>query len=96
MRAAVLDLAGVPAADLPELVPAAGRDASLPLDSDPERVWAQRWLIGHHARFLFEVCAATALTDGARHLRHGCADQAVVCIRDATVFVRAFPAAVAT
>ncbi len=95
MCTAILDLAGAPALDLPAPAPAAERDGPLAVDADLERTWARRWLIGHHVRFLFEACAATALTDGAHYLRQGCTVRAVERIRAATVFVEAFPAAVA-
>ncbi|MDQ6739491.1 MAG: hypothetical protein M3021_03745, partial [Actinomycetota bacterium] len=95
MRTAILDLAGAPALGLPApVVPAAG-DAPLEVDADLERSWARRWLIGHHVRFLFEACAATALTDAAHYLGQGCTVRAVERIGAATVFVQAFPAAVA-
>ena len=93
MCTAILDLAGTPAVDLPAPVPAAG-DAPLEVDADVERSWARRWLIGHHVRFLFEACAATALTDAAHYLAQGCMVRAVGRIGAATVFVQAFPAAV--
>jgi hypothetical protein len=94
MCTAILDLAGVPAVDLPAPVPAVA-DAPLEVDADLEGSWARRWLIGHHVRFLFEACAATALTEAAHYLGQGCLGRAVGRIGAATVFVQAFPAAVA-
>jgi len=94
MRFAILDLVGAPAVDRPAPVPAAC-DSDLRVDADLERTWARRWLIGHHVRFLFEACAAAALTDSAHYLRQGCTVHAVGRIHAAIVFVQAFPAAVA-
>ncbi|WP_228718084.1 hypothetical protein [Kitasatospora acidiphila] len=92
MRQSVLDLTGaVPGAD-PESVPAvavpeAGAGPSL------ESTWSARWLIGHQVHVLFNVCAAVAVADAARQLRHGDGDAALLRLADATGYVRGFPAA---
>ncbi len=92
MRQAVLDLTGAaPGGDAepvpPVAVPESGVGASL------ETVWSARWLIGHQVHVLFNVCAAVAVADAARHLRHGDGDAALGRLADATVYVRGFPAA---
>ncbi|MEU8923608.1 hypothetical protein AB0D10_22135 [Kitasatospora sp. NPDC048545] len=58
-----------------------------------ESAWSARWLIGHQVHVLFNVCAAVAVADAARHLRHGDGDAALLRLADATVYVRGFPAA---
>ncbi|MFD4658757.1 hypothetical protein ACFWP2_24355 [Kitasatospora sp. NPDC058444] len=92
MRLAVLDLTGT--------VPGAGPEpAPLAAVSEPgsgpslESVWSARWLIGHQVHVLFNICAAVAVADATRHLRHGGADAALARLADATVYVRGFPAA---
>ncbi|MFC8596587.1 hypothetical protein [Streptomyces atroolivaceus] len=92
MRQAVVDLTGAtpgpdPASAPPENVPEPGRGASL------KDVWHARWLIGHQAHVLFNVCAAVAVADAAGHVRHGNNDAALARLADATVYVRGFPAA---
>ncbi|GLV85048.1 hypothetical protein Slala03_47370 [Streptomyces lavendulae subsp. lavendulae] len=92
MRQAVLDLTGT-AADAdrddvpPVAVPEPGAGPLL------ESVWSARWLIGHQVHVLFNVCAAVAVADATRHLRHGDSDAALVRLADATAYVRGFPAA---
>ncbi|MFD9595529.1 hypothetical protein ACFWA9_22670 [Kitasatospora sp. NPDC059973] len=92
MRQAVLDLTGAapgaaPEPVLPLIVPEPGEGTPL------ESVWNARWLIGHQVHVLFNVCAAVAVTDAARHLRDGDVATALLRLADATVYVRAFPAA---
>ncbi|MEU8514622.1 hypothetical protein AB0C76_23945 [Kitasatospora sp. NPDC048722] len=92
MRQSVLDLTGAVPGDDPGSVPAvtvpdAGDGPSL------ETVWSARWLIGHQVHVLFNVCAAVAVADAARQLRHGEGDVALLRLADATVYVRGFPAA---
>ncbi|MEF9881023.1 hypothetical protein [Streptomyces sp. P9-A4] len=92
MRQSVLDLTGAaPEADPdsapPVAVPEAGPGSSL------ESVWSARWLIGHQVHVLFNVCAAVAVADATRHLRHGDDVAARTRLADATVYVRGFPAA---
>ncbi|WP_239516229.1 MULTISPECIES: hypothetical protein [unclassified Streptomyces] len=91
MRQAVLDLTGA--------APDAGPD-SVPLVAVPEpaagaleNVWSARWLIGHQVHVLFNICAAVAVADATRLLRHGDGDAALPRLADATVYVRGFPAA---
>ncbi|MES9511771.1 hypothetical protein ABWJ92_36175 [Streptomyces sp. NPDC000609] len=92
MRQSVLDLTGAAPGAVPDYLPpcpvpepAAG--ASL------ESVWTARWPIGHQVHVLFNVCAAVAVADATRHLRHGDSDAALLRVADATVYVRGFPAA---
>ncbi|WP_020552091.1 hypothetical protein [Embleya scabrispora] len=92
MRQSVLDLTGAAPGDGPDSVPpvvvpgpAAGESL--------ENVWSARWLIGHQVHVLFNVCAAVAVADATRHLRHGDGDAALLRLADATVYVRGFPAA---
>ncbi|GHF67110.1 hypothetical protein GCM10018790_51330 [Kitasatospora xanthocidica] len=90
LRQSVLDLTGAaPSADAvpPVTVPEAGAGSS------SESVWSARWLVGHQVHVLFNVCAAVAVADAARHLRHGDDDAALLRLADATVYVRGFPAA---
>ncbi|MFF2080494.1 hypothetical protein ACFVXG_37750 [Kitasatospora sp. NPDC058162] len=92
MRQSVLDLTGAaPGADPdavpPVAVPESGTGASL------ESAWSARWLIGHQVHVLFNVCAAVAVADATRRLRHGDVDAALGRLADATVYVRGFPAA---
>ncbi|MFD0407924.1 hypothetical protein [Kitasatospora sp. NPDC127116] len=92
MRRSVLDLTGVaPGADHdpvpPVVVPEPGARPS------PESAWSARWLVGHQVHVLFNVCAAVAVADATRHLRHGDGDAALGRLADATEYVRGFPAA---
>ncbi|MFB7507528.1 hypothetical protein [Streptomyces broussonetiae] len=54
-----------------------------------------RWIIGHHARFLLEACAAARLAAAADWARGGQLEEAAGHVRGATVYVRGLPAAVA-
>ncbi|KIQ65922.1 hypothetical protein TR51_10655 [Kitasatospora griseola] len=92
MRQAVLDLTGTAPGAGPEPAPPATAPESGPSPS-LESVWSARWLIGHQVHVLFNVCAAVAVADAARGLRHGDADAALTRLADATVYVRGFPAA---
>ncbi|WP_380282269.1 hypothetical protein [Kitasatospora purpeofusca] len=92
MRQSVLDLTGAaPGTEpgpMPEpAVPEPGARAPL------ESVWSARWLIGHQVHVLFNVCAAVAVADAARHLRDDDTDAALLRLAEATVYVRGFPAA---
>ncbi|MDH6132246.1 hypothetical protein P3T37_001631 [Kitasatospora sp. MAA4] len=92
MRQSVLDITGAsPGADPdsvpPVIVPEPGAGES------PESVWSARWLIGHQVHVLFNICAAVAVADATRHLRHGDGEAALLRLADATVYVRGFPAA---
>ncbi|MFC5644618.1 hypothetical protein [Kitasatospora cinereorecta] len=92
MRQSVIDLTGAapgtdPDAVAPVAVPEPDAEASL------EGVWSARWLIGHQVHVLFNVCAAVAVADATRHLRHGDGAAALQRLADATVYVRGFPAA---
>ncbi|MFD9484058.1 hypothetical protein ACFWBX_08630 [Streptomyces sp. NPDC059991] len=92
IRQSVLDLTGAaPGADpdlaSPLALPEPGAGPSL------ESVWSARWLIGHQVHVLFNICAAVAVADATRHLRHGDDDAALLRLADATVYVRGFPAA---
>ncbi|WP_308117557.1 hypothetical protein [Streptomyces anatolicus] len=92
MQQAVVDLTGTapgtgPDFDPPITVPATGTVAAL------EDVWSARWLIGHQVHVLFNVCAAVAVADAADNLRRGNRDTVLRRLADATVYVRAFPAA---
>ncbi|GAA2152052.1 hypothetical protein GCM10009760_48190 [Kitasatospora kazusensis] len=94
MRQSVLDLTGAgpgagPDPVPPVAVPEPGAGAS------PESEWSARWLVGHQVHVLFNVCAAVAVADATRHLRHGDGDAALLRLADATVYVRGFPAAMA-
>lgn len=94
MRRAVLDLTGAPDDDR-------GRPASprtqmpVPVAEPLEQVWRVRWIIGHQVHVLFNMGAATAVTDAAHHLRHGRSAAALRRLGHATVYVRGFPAAMA-
>ncbi|WP_406340375.1 hypothetical protein [Streptomyces sp. NBC_00648] len=92
IRQSVLDLTGAaPGSDRdlasPVALPEPGAGPSL------ESVWSARWLIGHQVHVLFNICAAVAVADATRHLRHGDGDAALLRLADATVYVRGFPAA---
>ncbi|MFD9367458.1 hypothetical protein ACFWA6_07065 [Streptomyces sp. NPDC060020] len=92
MRQAVLDLTGAaPGEDQDTVPPVAVPEADA--RSSLESVWSARWLIGHQVHVLFNICAAVAVADATRHLRHGDGDAALTRLADATVFVRGFPAA---
>ncbi|MFD7093314.1 hypothetical protein [Streptomyces xanthophaeus] len=92
MRQAVLDLTGAAPGAAPDPVPPVAAPEA-PAGESLEDVWSARWLIGHQVHVLFNVCAAVAVADATRHLRHGDGDAALLRLADATVYVRGFPAA---
>ncbi len=56
---------------------------------------AERWIVGHHVRFLIETCAAASLWSAAMSVSEGDISSAVTRISAATACVRGLPAAVA-
>ncbi|WP_232247289.1 hypothetical protein [Kitasatospora azatica] len=87
-----LDLNGVAA----DAEPGPVRSPALPepaAEPSLESEWTARWLIGHQVHVLFNICAAVAVADATRHLRHGEDAAALRRLADATVYVRGFPAA---
>lgn len=92
MRQAVLDLSGAAPGSAPDAVPPVAAPEA-PAGESLQGVWSARWLIGHQVHVLFNVCAAVAVADATRHLRHGDGDAALLRLADATVYVRGFPAA---
>ncbi|MGV9270077.1 hypothetical protein ACWDRR_36115 [Kitasatospora sp. NPDC003701] len=92
MRQSVLDLTGAaPGAD-PDSLPSPAAPGPM-VRAPSESLWSARWLIGHQVHVLFNICAAVAVADATRHLRHGDHDAALPRLADATVYVRGFPAA---
>lgn len=95
MRQALLDLLATPA---PGAAPAHEQHLPAPdpvRQADPHGEWSARWIIGHQVHVLFNVGAATAVFEAARHLRREEPAAAVGALRRAVTQVRGFPAAMA-